>query len=428
MTRALYQLLLWLALPFVPLRLAWRARREREYARRWTERFGRPPKTVPMGCIWFHAVSAGETNAVVPLISALADEFPQATFLITSMTPAGLRQARQRLGDKAAHCYAPYDFSFAVRAFFDAVRPKLLVLVETELWPNLIGEARRRGVSVLVINARLSARSARAYGRAPKFTKALLRAVDFIACQDAAQAQRFVTLGAVPPKVQVFGSVKFDAVLPPGHAQTLVALRKELGLRGRRVWIAASTHAGEDGKVLDAHVTVRRQLADACLMLVPRHPVRSGDVLVLAQGKGLSAALMSVVGREDRVDVMVCDRFGALQTLYGLSEVAFIGGSLVSKGGHNPIEAALCGVPLIMGPHTFNFAAAVAAFAEAGCLATVDAAASLAEAVLASLQDQDAGQATGMRAMQVVRENGGATIRLLAALRPRIQVLTASSD
>jgi len=246
MAKFLYQALLWLALPLVPLRLAWRARREPAYGQRWGERFGRAPTLLPKGCIWFHAVSAGETIAVAPLVSALAAEFPRAPCLVTNMTPAGAKQAQQRLGDKVAHCYAPYDFPFAVRAFFRAVQPRLLVLVETELWPNLISEARRRGVPVLLINARLSERSARAYGRAPKFTKAMLSQLDLIACQDADQVRRFVALGAAPDKVQVLGSVKFDAVLPPDHGRDVAAMGDKLGLAGRPVWIAASTHEGEE--------------------------------------------------------------------------------------------------------------------------------------------------------------------------------------
>ncbi len=423
MARVLYQALLWLALPLVPLRLAWRARREPGYGERWRERFGRAPAHLAKGCIWFHAVSAGETIAVAPLINALAAEFPAASCLVTTMTPAGDRQAQQRLGAKVAHCYAPYDFPFAVRAFFRAAQPKLLVLVETELWPNLISEAWRRDVPVLVINARLSERSARAYARAPKLTRAMLGQLDLIACQYADQARRFVALGAAPSKVQVLGSVKFDAVLPPGHGREVAAMRGKLGLAGRPVWIAASTHEGEERAALRAHQIVRRRFPSACLLLAPRHPARSAAVVELAQRLELSAGLLSS-SLPHAVAVVVCDGFGLLQTLYGLSQVAFVGGSLAPVGGHNPIEAALCGASLVMGPHTFNFTEVVAAFVAAGCLTTVRDASDLAAAVLAGFADAAAREAAGLRAGEVVRDNRGAAERLLALLRPRIQALT----
>ena len=419
MARALYQILLWLALPIVPLRLWWRSRREPGYGERIGERFGRPPSAMPKGGVWFHAVSAGETIAVAPLIDALADEFPAVPFLVTTMTPTGSEQAIRRLGDKVAHCYAPYDFRFAVRAFFDAVRPRLLILVETELWPNLIGEAQRRGVPVLLVNARLSERSARRYGRVPKLTQALLGRLALVACQYPDHADRFRGLGADPAKVVTTGSVKFDIDLPKNHEQAVAALRTALGLAERPVWIAASTHPGEEAIVLQAHQHLREHLPGACLLLVPRHPVRSGEVLKMAADRGFSSASLSQPP-EAPADVVVCDRMGALQTLYGLSQVAFIGGSLVPRGGHNPIEAALCGQPMLMGPSDHNFTEVAAAFAQADCLARVRDADELAEAVFKHLSDEPSRRQTGQRALAVVRSNGGALAKTQALLREHI--------
>lgn len=422
MARTLYQILLWLALPIVPLRLWWRSRREPSYGERIGERFGRPPTAIPKDGVWFHAVSAGEAIAVAPLIEALADEFPALPFLVTTMTPTGSEQVIRRLGDKVAHCYAPYDFPFAVRAFFDAARPRLLILVETELWPNLIGEAHRRGVPVLLVNARLSERSARRYGRIPKLAEAVLGQLRLVGCQYPDHARRFQALGADPDKVVTTGSVKFDVTLPAGHAREVAALRTTLDLAERPIWIAASTHPGEEAIVLEAHRQVRERLHGVCLVLVPRHPIRSGEVLEMAAGKGFSSANLSLSPSEP-VEVVVCDRMGVLQTLYGLSQVAFIGGSLVPRGGHNPIEAAICGQPLLVGASDFNFTEVAAAFAEADSLARVRDADELAQAVTKHLSDAPSRRQAGQRALEVVRNNGGALAKTKALLHEYIRML-----
>ena len=473
-----YQVLLWLSLPAVLVRLEWRARREPEYGKRIGERMGRLPARIPSGCIWFHAVSAGETIAVAPLIAESVSEFSNVSttatetatpgedgkstqdggipFLVTTMTPTGSEQVTSRLGDTVHHCYAPYDFPFAVRSFFDKVRPRLLVLVETELWPNLIDEAQRRGVPVLLVNARLSERSARGYGFVRGLTRRMLRQVDFVACQYGDHLERFQALGLQNGQGAAFGSVKFDATLPADHAARVAALRQELGLRQRPVWVAGSTHPGEDELVLEAHARVRGRYPESCLLLVPRHPVRGEQISDLARrrgfavrrlgseapgqvsrsGSGLSAQDARSSQRladpaeqsffdlpadsREPADVIVCDTMGQLQTLYGLSDVAFIGGSLVPVGGHNPIEAALCGQPLVMGPHTWNFDEVVAAFADADCLTRVESATQLASAVVAAFEDDRVRAAAGTQALQVVEQNRGATARLLALLRSRI--------
>lgn len=473
----LYRILLWLALPVLLLRLEWRAGREPEYGRRIGERFGRVPPEAPSECLWFHAVSAGEAIAAAPLIAALAAAAPVAgrPFLVTSTTPAGSAEIRHRLPG-LSHCYAPYDFPFAVRAFFRRVRPRLLALVETELWPNLIDEAQRRGVPVVAINARLSERSARRYALMRGLTRRMLAQMRFIACQHEEDAARFRALGAAADKVAAFGSIKFDAVLPESHAAQVAALGKELRLLAEepdgataggapgpppRVWLAGSTHSGEDEIVLEAHREVRRRLPSARLLLAPRHPVRAAAICALAQRMGFAAKLLGAMSpqaegcatgdggrqfdgggntkgaaRASRGDgdgargqegwpsppeVVVCDIMGQLQTLYGLSEIAFLGGSLVPAGGHNPIEAALCGQPLLAGPHTFNFSQVMAVFAEAGCLTRVRTAGQLAEAVLAGLRNEGRSRAAGRRALQAVADHRGATARLLDFLGREIR-------
>ncbi len=425
MSKWLYQLLLWVALPWVLVRLWWRARREPEYGQRIGERFGRLPKNIQSGCICFHTVSAGETIAAAPLIATLAEEFsgggrPSAPFLVTTMTPTGSAQVQSRLLEHAQHCYAPYDFRFAVRRFFDAVRPKLLVLMETELWPNLIDEAHARDIPVLLVNARLSERSQRGYARVSGLTGKMLQQVRCISCQYPDHALRFKTLGATDAQVSVLGNVKFDVRLPLDHAERVASIKTALGLNERPVWIAGSTHPGEEEIVLQAHQTISRHDASSCLLLVPRHPVRGLEVAMLARELGFSVTRQST-GTEPGADVVICDTMGQLQTLYGLSKVAFLGGSLVSVGGHNPIEAAICAQPVIMGPATFNFPDVVAAFVDAECLTTVRNASELADAVIECFENESVRVARGERARRVVSDNRGATERLLDLLRAEIR-------
>lgn len=422
--RLLYGFLLLLARPLVRLRLAYRARRDPAYGERIQERFARLPEGLPRGGIWFHTVSAGETIAAAPIILALTDRHPDVPVLVTTMTPTGSAQVARLLDDRVAHCYAPYDFPVVLERFFDQLDPKLLVLMETELWPNMLREAERRGVPALLVNARLSERSARGYARIGALTRSMLESLRFIACQYPDHAERFLALGAPDDRVGALGSVKFDVRLPGDHAARVRALRERWGLLNRPVWIAGSTHPGEEEVVLAAHQTLKAQFPELLLILVPRHPERRGEVGTLIDQAGFSQAWMSEVDAPTGRDVVLGDTMGELLYLYGLAQVAFLGGSLVSVGGHNPIEAAVCEVPLIMGPETFNFPDVVAAFGEAGCLHLIADAASLATQVAGYLSDEAGRQAVGAEAAAVVARNRGATVRLLELLSAEIQAAT----
>jgi len=416
-----YQALLLLAWPAVHVRLRLRARREPAYAERIPERFGRAPDAVRNGGLWFHTVSAGETIAAAPLIAELAAAHPDLPCLVTTMTPTGSAQVLSRLGEQVDHCYAPYDFPWAVRRFFDRVRPRLLVLMETELWPNLVAEASRRGVPVLLVNARLSARSAAGYARLGSFTRTLLGRLRWIACQYPDHARRFVELGAPAERVVVHGSVKFDVALPADHRSRSDDLRQRWQLSGAPVWIAASTHAGEESEVLAAHQRLRESLPAARLVLVPRHPARAEEVAALCRRHGFTVARQSAPGAGDgSADVLLGDVMGELLYLYGLAAAAFVGGSLVATGGHNPIEPAACGVPIVMGPHVFNFPDVVAAFQAAGCLPLVHGADELAATVGVWLRDPRARRDQARRGTAVVADNGGATARLRDLLEAQI--------
>ncbi len=427
---ALYQLLLLVAYPLVRVRILWRARREPEYGQRVGERFGKVPAGIPVGAVWFHTVSAGETIAAAPLISTLVARYPDAPFLVTTMTPTGSQQVRERLQVASerpvAHCYAPYDFPWAVERFFNRVQPRLLVLMETELWPNLIARATRLGVPVLLVNARLSERSAAGYRRLGGLVRTMLARLTLLACQYPDHAERFRALGAPPERIRILGSVKFDVALPDDADVRVAALRARWDLGDAPVWIAGSTHPGEEAAVLAAHAELRNRVPGARLILVPRHPSRCGEVAALCRERGFRVARQSEPEPGDpRADVILGDVMGQLLYLYGLSQAAFLGGSLVPVGGHNPIEPALWGQPLLMGPETFNFPDVVARFVEAGCLVTVQDAGGLAASLAALLSDPEARASAATAARQVVMANRGAGERLLTLLAAQIDAAVA---
>ena len=433
MWKVLYAVVLWLARPYVRLRLMWRARSEPEYGRRVPERYGHVPRDISPGAVWFHAVSAGETIASAPLVEALTTEFPHTPFLVTTMTPTGSAAVERLLGRRVHHCYAPYDFPDALRRFFDRVRPRMLVLVETELWPNMLTEAARRQVPVVCINARLSERSARGYARAGELTQRMLGQLSHIACQYPQHAQRFIDLGAPEDRVSVCGNVKFDVTVPDGVGDSARVLLDRWLLDDRPVWIAASTHDGEETLALEAHVAVRARYPNACLLLVPRHPARADAIWALLNETAAEHGWSLIRYSGDQAhgtaaDVVLVDAMGLLMQMYAVSAVAFVGGSFAPVGGHNPIEPALFGLPIVTGPHRHNFTEIFAAFEQAGVASTIaadaadeDAGSALGDAIIARLDvvltpDQ---RVTELRraAHAVIDTHRGARGRLLRLLR-----------
>lgn len=413
----LYQVALVLARPLVHVRLWWRARREPEYGKRHSERFGHTPSSVRKYPIWFHTVSAGETIAAAPLIRDLAARYPDLPFLVTTMTPTGSAQVQERLAECVDHCYAPYDFKAGVRRFFDAVQPRVLILMETELWPNIIAEAKQRGVPVMLINARLSQRSAQGYARLANLTRSMLSNIDHIACQTPEHRDRFIGLGAAAENVSVTRSVKYDISLPADFATTLEVLRGQYELDPQTpVWIAASTHPGEDEIVLQAHRILSQRIAALRLVLVPRHPVRCDEVGTLIDAAGFTYALQSELDLNPDLkrlaDVILGDTMGTLLSLYGLAQVAYVGGSLVDHGGHNPIEPVLVGMPVVCGPFQYNFKDVMDSMARVGGLQTVTSAEDLARTVGDWLENGEARQQAAAAALGVVDSNRGAEVRI----------------
>jgi 3-deoxy-D-manno-octulosonic-acid transferase len=411
MWRAVYAVLGALARPFVWLR----ARRRGDGAR-VDERFGRVPADTPRGVVWIHTVSAGEAIAAVPLVRALAVRWPDRKLLVTTLTRTGSDQVRRAFGDSVAHSYAPYDFDGAVRRFLEATEPALLVLFETELWPNLLRRVRERGVPAALVNARLSARSRRRYRWIGGVAREMVESLGWIGCQSDAFRAGFLDLGADPARVEVVGSVKFDAEAPADLDARAERLRAHFSLGTAPVWIGASTHDGEDEVLLDAHARLRDEFPRLRLLLVPRHPERFDAVAALAQRRGFAVARRSDSAPRPDADVLLGDSMGELLAYFALCRVAFIGGSLVPAGGHNPIEAALAGVPMLIGPHGENFADVVTLFRDAGVLACVCDAAGLVDAVRARLLDAAVCVWEAGTARSVVMANRGATARTVECL------------
>ena len=413
----MYMVLSRVALPVVWLRLWIRGRREPAYRERRGERLGFVPATLPRQVVWFHTVSAGETLGAVPLIRAIKRVIPDVPFLVTTTTPSGSVEVRKHLGAEVEHCYCPYDFPKAVRRFMDSVEPRALVLMETELWPNTIRECRRRNVPVYLVNARLSERSATGYQRLTALMGSVLTNMTHIYCQYQDTADRFAALGVEREILSVTGSVKFDLQFTSDIDSRRAEFENNWQF-GKRIWIAGSTHPGEEEVVLQAHKRLLQQHRDLSLILVPRHPPRALEVVRLAKAYGFDVAALSSDPKPS--DVLVGDEMGTLIYLYSAAEVAFVGGSLDDTGGHNPIEAAIHGVPMIMGPNRINFAQVVQRFEAAGCLHLADNVDELTNCVDALLKDAGRREVEGRAARQVVSNNRGAIERVSTDLSRRL--------
>lgn len=418
MNRHLYNLLLHLGLPLIAARLALRARKAPAYARRIGERFavGLPP--LKPGGIWVHAVSVGESIAAAPMIRALQASHPELTITVTCMTPTGSERIQALFGDSVQHCYLPYDLPWAAAHFLNKARPKLAVVMETELWPNHIHQCAKRGIPVALANARLSERSARGYARFKGLTAPMLAELSLIAAQTQAEAERFRALGARSQCVEVTGSIKYDLKIDAELPARATELRHSWQADSRPIWIAASTHAGEDEIILAAHRQLLVSHPDTLLILVPRHPERFDGVFELCQRHGLATRRRSTgTAVEPGDQVLLGDTMGELLFLYALADVAFVGGSLVANGGHNLLEPAALGKPVLSGPHLFNFLEIAAQLREAGALNEVENAEQLAAHVAELLSNPDEVQRMHLAGLAVLKANQGALERLLDGLQ-----------
>jgi 3-deoxy-D-manno-octulosonic-acid transferase len=350
MPRILYSLAILALLPWAMLHLLWRARRQPQYLRHWGERFGFFRTVPPRPTLWIHAVSVGETRAAQPLIAALRTRHPGYRILLTHMTPTGRQTGEDLFGDDVERCYLPYDVPGAARRFLRHFRPQLGMIMETELWPNAIAACRAAGIPLLLVNARLSERSARRYARWPRLTQEALTGLSALSAIGADDARRLEALGA--RDVAVFGNLKFDIAPPPAQLELAKDFRRRCG--GRRVFLCASTREGEEALILDAWKARRPE--GVLLVMVPRHPQRFGDVAALAAAKGYRVARRSEGGDVPAdAEVWVGDSMGEMFAYYGAADLAFVGGSLLEFGSQNLIEPCAVGTPVLIGPSTFNF-------------------------------------------------------------------------
>lgn len=416
MNRTLYTFLFHLGLPLVALRLWLRARKAPAYRQRIGERFAMSLPPMQRSGIWVHAVSVGESIAAAPMIRALLAQYPELPITVTCMTPTGSERIKAMFANepRIQHCYLPYDLPWAAGRFLDHVQPRLGIIMETELWPNHIHQCSKRGIPVVLANARLSERSARGYGRFAKLTRPMLAEMDWFAVQTEAEAQRFRDLGARPECVTVTGSIKFDLSIDPALLERAAGLREEWQALQRPVWIAASTHAGEDESVLAAHRTLLLSHPDALLILVPRHPERFDSVHGLCQQQGFTTIRRSgAQAVTPDVSVLLGDTMGELLFLYALADTAFVGGSLVPNGGHNLLEPAALAKPVLSGPHLFNFLEIAALLRSAGALTEVSDSAALAGAVQRLFDQPGLAQTMAEAGLGVMKANQGALQRLL---------------
>jgi 3-deoxy-D-manno-octulosonic-acid transferase len=393
--------------------LLWRGLRAPAYWQRWLERFGFFSPLPVQQSVWVHAVSMGEVQAAVPLIKALQSHFP--SILVTTMTPTGSQRVREIFGDSVLHVYLPYDLPGAVSRFLRRSQPRLLILMETELWPNLLFACQKRQIPVILANARLSAQSAAGYKRIAGLTQEMLASVAAVAAQTEVDAGRFIDLGVDKTKVQTTGSIKFDSRLPTDFAEKAEALRRQWGIE-RPVWIAASTHEGEEEVVLNTFSELKQEISNLLLLLVPRHPERFNRIAALCKQRGFIVARRSKGDVNSKTEIYLGDTMGDLPLLYAAGDVAFVGGSLVPIGGHNLLEPAAVGLPVIMGPYTFECEEICRRLLEAEAAQRVSNTEQLVQAVKKYLTDTKLQRETGEKGRLFVQRNRGALERLLAII------------
>lgn len=419
MLRGLYSAALYLLVPVTLYHLAWRGFRQRAYLQRWDERYASYPETVPVAPLWLHAVSVGEVNAAAPLVNRLRALRPDLQLVVTTITPTGSERVRALWGDAVTHVYLPYDLPGAVGRFLDRFRPVLALIVETELWPNLLFGCRDRGIPAYILNARLSARSLRGYRVLGPLIRRALGSVHRVAAQSEDDARRFLELGALPERLQVTGNLKFDMAAVDTRA-FVADCRAALGA-ARPVWIAASTHEDEESAVLEAHRMLRESHPDALLLWAPRHPERFRAALQGARDAGFAVASRSEdAWPQPETGVFVIDTLGELLRFYACAQVAFVGGSLQAIGGHNLLEPAATGTAILSGPHLFNFADIARRLREAGAMQIVVDAASLASALRKLFDDADTRRQLADNAARLLEDGRGALVRTLALIEPAL--------
>lgn len=420
--RGLYSAVLYLLVPVTVYHLIWRGFRQEAYFERWGERYARYGHAHAKTPIWVHAVSVGEVNAVAPLVNALLDAHPGERLLVTTITPTGSARVRALWGDRVEHVYLPYDLSGAVRRFLAHFSPRIALVVETELWPNLFFCCRDAGVPAYIVNARLSERSLRGYRVLRPLLARALGTVRRVAAQSADDARRFAALGAPEARLAVTGNLKYDIAIDPEQVAAFArGFRERVG--ARPAWIAASTHPDEEAAVLAIHARLRERWPDLLMLWAPRHPERFRGAAQQAVEAGWRVATRKLTQWPDAGDaVFVVDTLGELQSFYACADVAFVGGSLQDIGGHNLLEPAAVGTPVVSGPHLHNFSDIARRLEAAGALrigADATAVGDLVQALLGDAAARERMREAGLALVQAGRGALRRTLDLIAADLPR---------
>ena len=416
--RLIYRCAVVFLLPVALLRLYWRSRPYPDARRRWQERLGnvslvRDKRTL----VWIHAVSVGEVNAAQPLIDRLLESHSELRVLVTTTTPTGASTLEARYGDRVDHAYFPYDLNFCLKRFFNACRPSVIILMETELWPNFLAVAAERKIPVLLVNGRMSEKALRRYQYFGDLIKLMLQQIDVIAAQSGDDAARFELLGAPPERVVSTGSLKFDREINPSVFERGEALKRELGVN-RFVVMAGSTREGEEELLVDTLLDLTKQIPNVLLVLAPRHPERFDSVAELLKRRDV---LFNRYQSRDRSDpqavVYLLDVMGELTNYYAASDLAFVGGSLLPLGGQNTLEPAGLGIPIVVGPHTYNFKAINDKLAAAGALSVAADTHELANIIVQLSRDSNLRDQMGQAARNVFAQNRGALAQVDAILQ-----------
>lgn len=421
MLRLIYTALIFIAAPLAFALTVWRGIRDPLYRDRRSERFGFSRLRFDAPAIWVHAVSVGEVQAAAALVRALRQQYPQQPLLITTATPTGAQRVKALFGDAVSHAYLPYDLPGAVKRFLDRVRPQIAIIMETEVWPNLYRECGRRHIPLMLASARLSEKSVRRFRRIAGLFRDTLAQDIVIGAQTQADADRFVAVGAQAARTCVTGNIKFDLQIPDEIRTQGQALR-EAQFSRRFVWVAGSTHEGEEQILLDAQRRVQSVREDALLVLVPRHPNRFDRVREWLSAQGTSYVARSA-GAAVTADtsVLLVDTLGELLMFYAAADVAFVGGSLVPVGGHNLLEPAALGLPILAGPNNFNAPDIARLLFDSHAAQEVRSVETLAAAILDLCTHPERRGEMGRAALAIVEANRGAVARVMKLIEPLIR-------
>ncbi len=421
MLRLLYTLLLYVAAPIALAATMWRGVRDPLYRERWGERFGFSRTTTRAKALWVHAVSVGEVQAAAALIRELRKRYPDTPLVVTTATPTGAQRVKALFGDAARHVYLPYDLPGAVRRFLDRIQPQIAVMMETEVWPNLYRECGRRQIPIVLASARLSEKSVRRFRRIASLFREALNQDLTIGAQTPADADRFIAVGAPASRVHVTGNVKFDIEIAPDVRATGETLRKAQFF-DRFVWVAGSTHEGEEDLVLAAHRQLIAKRSDALLVLVPRHPNRFDRVRQWLGQQGMAFVCRSRGERaKEDTRVVLADTLGELLMLYAAGDVAFVAGSLVPIGGHNLLEPAALARPILTGPHNFNAPDIAKMLFESGGALQVNSADELAATLAMLSASPEKREELGLAALGILEMNRGAVAKVMELIAQRMR-------